>query len=91
MGSLGGLSAALLVWGDGAATMTLLAFLFGCHHAQKSRVFRKVRRNALGQIVWRGKHYQVCLECGAKLVYNWQGLGAVSEKVEAERLLAREI
>jgi hypothetical protein len=37
----------------------ILDFLFGCHHAQLSRVF-----------TLQGETYRVCCDCGAKFAYS---------------------
>ena len=42
-----------------AAVLAILDFLFGCHHAQLSRVFTV-----------QGETYKVCCDCGAKFAYS---------------------
>lgn len=42
-----------------AAVMTVVDFLFGCHHFHLSRVF------TMG-----GETYRVCCDCGAKYAYS---------------------
>ena len=39
--------------------LTVLDFLFGCHHSQLSRVFTV-----------EGQTYRVCCDCGAKYRYS---------------------
>ncbi len=39
--------------------LAILDFLFGCHHAQLSRVF-----------TLQGETYRVCCDCGAKYAYS---------------------
>lgn len=46
-----------------ARLITVLDFLFGCHHGQLSRVF------TLG-----GETYRVCCDCGAKYSYSLESM-----------------
>ena len=39
--------------------LTILDFLFGCHHLQLSRVF-----------TLQGETYRVCCDCGARYAYS---------------------
>jgi uncharacterized membrane protein len=39
--------------------LTVLDFLFGCHHVHPSRVF-----------TLKGETYKVCCDCGAKFAYS---------------------
>ncbi len=43
-----------------ARLMTVLDFIFGCHHRHLSRVFTIDRRT-----------YRVCCDCGAKFIYSF--------------------
>ena len=42
-----------------ASLITILEFLFGCHHVHLSRVF-----------TLKGKSYKVCCSCGASFSYS---------------------
>ena len=42
-----------------AILLTILDFLFGCHHVHLSRVF-----------TLKGETYKVCCDCGAKFAYS---------------------
>jgi len=42
-----------------AILLTILDFLFGCHHVHLSRVF-----------TLQGETYRVCCDCGAKFAYS---------------------
>jgi hypothetical protein len=46
-----------------ATLITILDFLFGCHHINLSRVF------TLG-----GETYRVCCDCGAKYTYSLEAM-----------------
>jgi hypothetical protein len=42
-----------------AKLLTILNFIFGCHHLHLSRVF-----------TLQGETYQVCCDCGARFAYS---------------------
>jgi hypothetical protein len=43
--------------------LAVLDFLFGCHHADLSRVF-----------TLQGETYKVCCQCGAKFAYSLKSM-----------------
>ena len=61
--------------------ITLLDFLFGCHHSNLSRVFTIRRRT-----------YRVCCDCGAEFVYSLQRMAIERQSTQAPaRSLLQEV
>jgi len=59
--------------------MTVLDFVFGCHHRHLSRVFTIDRRT-----------YRVCCDCGRNFSYSLDGMcmGRSAQRFDAQRLAA---
>ena len=61
--------------------ITLLGFLFGCHHSNLSRVFTIRRRT-----------YRVCCDCGAEFDYSLQRMAIERQSAQAPaRSLPQEV
>jgi hypothetical protein len=61
------------------SVVSVLDFIFGCHHRHLSRVFTLDRRT-----------YRVCCDCGRKFAYSLDGMcmGRSRQRCETQRVAA---